>query len=118
MASGVPEDTAYAVGVILGKASNPRTWEAGVSYQSIEKDALFAQFIDSDFGDGVSDAEGWVLKAGYAPTRNVTVNGTYFINTRNVCGTGDAPDNRLCGAGIPEYELDYNRWQLDVNYKF
>jgi hypothetical protein len=35
-----------------------------------------------------------------------------------VCGAGDAPDNRLCGAGIPEYDLDYNRLQLDVNYKF
>jgi hypothetical protein len=117
-ASGVQDDTAYGIGVTLGKASNAKTWEAGLFYQSIEKDALFAQMIDSDFGDGVSDADGWVIKAGYAPVKNVTLNGTYFINTRTVCGAGASPTNRQCGAGIPEYDLDYNRLQLDVNYKF
>jgi hypothetical protein len=90
-------------GVSLGKASNAKTWEAGLSYQSIDKDALFAQFIDSDFGDGTTDSEGWVIKGGYAWVKNVTFNGTYFINTRQKdVGT----------------ELDYNRLQLDVNYKF
>ena len=103
VASGVEYDTAYALGVTLGKASNPKTWEAGLFYQSMDKDALFAQMIDSDFADGTTDAEGWVIKGGYAPVRNVTLNGTYFINTRNKdVGT----------------ELDYNRLQLDVNYKF
>ena len=118
MASGVEYDTAYGVGVVLGKASNAKTWEVGLSYQDIGKDALFAQFIDSDFGDGVAGADGWVLKAGYAPVRNVTLNATYLKNQRTICGTGTAPNNRTCGAGIPEYELDYDRWQLDVNYKF
>ena len=114
MADDVDDETAYGIGVTLGKASNARTWEAGLFYQDIGKDALFAQMIDSDFGAGVSDAEGWVLKAGYAPVKNVTLNGTYFINTRTQCGS----NNRLCGSGIEEYELDYNRLQLDVNYKF
>ena len=81
IASDVEDETAYGVGVTLGKASNAKTWEAGLFYQSIDKDALFAQMIDSDFGDGVTDAEGWVLKAGYAPVKNVTLNGTYFMNT-------------------------------------
>ena len=58
MADDVEFDTAYGVGAMLGKASNPRTWEAGVFYQSIDKDALFGQFIDSDFGDGRTDSEG------------------------------------------------------------
>ena len=103
MASGVEYDTAYGVGVTLGKASNAKTWEAGLLYQSIDKDALYAQFIDSDFGDGTTDSEGWVIKGGYAWVKNVTFNGTYFINTRNKdVGT----------------ELDYDRLQLDINYKF
>jgi hypothetical protein len=119
----VEDETAYAVGAILGKASNPKTWEVGVSYQDIGKDALFAQFIDSDFGDGISDAEGWVLKGGYAPVRNFTINGTYLINTNNRCGpptsaTDPVPTNRRCLAGGSEYELDYNRLQVDFNYKF
>jgi hypothetical protein len=103
MASGVEYDTAYGVGVVLGKASNAKTWEAGIAYQSLDKDALFAQIIDSDFGDGRTDSEGWFLKGGYAPVRNVTLNATYFINTLNK------------DVGV---ELDYNRLQLDINYKF
>jgi hypothetical protein len=103
MASGVEYDTAYGVGVVLGKASNAKTWEAGIAYQSLDKDALFAQIIDSDFGDGKTDSEGWFLKGGYAPVKNVTLNATYFINTLNK------------DVGV---ELDYNRLQLDINYKF
>jgi Skp family chaperone for outer membrane proteins len=103
LASDVEYDTAYAYGVTLGKAINPRTWEAGVFYQSLDKDALFAQWIDSDFGDGKTDSDGWVLKGGYAPVKNFTVNATYFMNTLNKdVGT----------------ELDYDRLQLDLNYKF
>jgi len=103
MASDVEYDTAFGVGVSLGKASNAKTWEAGLFYQSIDRDALFAQFIDSDFGDGTTDSEGWVIKGGYAWVRNVTFNGTYFINTRQKDAATD---------------LDYNRLQLDINYKF
>ena len=116
-ASDVDSNKAWAIGAMLGKASNAKTWETGLFYQSIDKDALFAQMIDSDFGGGISDADGWVLKAGYAPVKNITLNATYFLNTRTVCGTG-VPNNRECGSGIPSYDLDYNRWQLDVNYKF
>jgi hypothetical protein len=103
MASDVEYDTAYGIGVVLGKASNAKTWEAGIGYQSIDKDALFAQIIDSDFGDGRTDSEGFFLKGGYAPVKNITVNATYFINTLNK------------DVGV---ELDYNRLQLDLNYKF
>jgi hypothetical protein len=103
---------------MLGKASSARTWEAGLLYQSLDKDALFAQMIDSDFAGGISDAEGWGFRVGYAPVRNINLMATYFLNTRTVCGTGNSPNNRECAPGIPSYDLDYNRWQLDVNYKF
>ncbi len=53
-------------------------------YQSLEKDALFAQLIDSDFAGGFSDNEGLVVRVGYAPVRNWVLNGTYFLNKRNV----------------------------------
>jgi len=103
MASDVEYDTAFGVGFTFGKASDAKTWEAGIGYQSIDKDALFAQIIDSDFGDGRTDSDGWFLKGGYAPVKNFTLNATYFINTLNKdVGT----------------ELDYNRLQLDLNYKF
>ena len=83
MANDVEYDTAYAIGAMVGKASNAKTWEAGLFYQELDKDALFGQWIDSDFGDGRTDSEGWVLKGGYAPVRNFTVNATYFMNTLN-----------------------------------
>jgi hypothetical protein len=103
LADDVEYDTAYAVGALVGKASNAKTWEAGLFYQAIDKDALFAQWIDSDFGNGNTDSEGWVLKAGYAPVKNFTMNATYFLNTLNK------------DVGV---ELDYDRLQLDLNYKF
>lgn len=101
-------DTAWAAGVMFGKASNTRTWELGAAYQTIEKDALFAQLIDSDFGGGVSDTEGWVLKAGYAPVKNWTLNATYFLNKRNVDVANSVGDT----------EIDYDRMQIDFNVKF
>jgi hypothetical protein len=96
-------DTAWAAGVLLGKAGNPRSWEVGASYQKIEKDALFAQLIDSDFAGGTIDNEGWVLRGAFVPTRNWTLNATYFLNRRN--------------ADVGQ-SADYDRLQLDFNVKF
>jgi hypothetical protein len=101
-------DTAWAAGVLFGKASNYRTWELGAAYQVIEKDALFAQLIDSDFAGGVSDTEGWVLRAGYTPVKNWTLNATYFLNKRNA----DVP------TSSGQSEIDYDRLQVDFNVKF
>jgi hypothetical protein len=103
MASGVEHDTAYGAGFRLGRASNPRSWELAAMFESLDKDALFGQFVDSDFGNGNTDSEGWVLRGGYAPVRNIALNLQYFINTLNK------------DAGT---ELDYDRLQLDVNWKF
>ncbi|MGH8176907.1 MAG: putative porin [Steroidobacter sp.] len=96
-------DTALSAGVLLGKAANPGSWEAGLAYQIIEKDALFAQHIDSDFAGGVTDSEGWILRAGYAPLKNWSLNATYFMTDGNV-DVGN--------------EFDYDRLLLDFNVKF
>jgi hypothetical protein len=96
-------DTAYTVGAMFGRAVNVHAWEAGFAYQLIEKDALFAQHIDSDFGGGLADSSGWVLRAGYAPARNWVLNATYFKNA----------NNRDVGT-----EYDFNRLMLDFNTKF
>src|SRR5690606_6544567 len=101
-------DTAWSAGVVLGKASNRRTWELGASYHVIEKDALFGQLIDSDLGAGMTDSAGWVLRAGYAPLPNWAINSTYYLSKRNV----DVPNS----AG--QSDVDYDRLQLDFNVKF
>lgn len=98
-------DTGWLAGFNWGKASNPRSFEFGYAYGVIEKDAQFGQFIDSDFGGGVTDADGSIFKIGYAPAKNWVVNGTYFLNNRFI----DAP-----GAT----EQSYDRYQVDLNFKF
>ncbi|MET0985309.1 MAG: putative porin [Steroidobacteraceae bacterium] len=105
-------DTAWAAGVLFGKASNYRTWEFGVAYESLEKDALFGQLIDSDFAGGVTDSEGWIFRAGYAPVKNWTLNATYFLTQRNV-DVGTTPV-----AGELQSDIDYDRLQVDFNVKF
>jgi opacity protein-like surface antigen len=102
------QDTAYSAGFLLGRASNAKTWEFGAMYQKVEKDALFAQLIDSDFAGGFADNDGFVVRAGYAPVRNWVLNATYFVNQRNV--------ERANSVG--QTEVDYNRLQLDFNVKF
>jgi hypothetical protein len=102
------QDTAYSAGFLLGRASNAKTWEIGAMYQKVEKDALFAQLIDSDFAGGFADNDGFVVRAGYAPVRNWVLNASYFVNQRNV--------ERANSAG--QTEVDYNRLQLDFNVKF
>ena len=99
---------AWAAGLMFGKASNPQTWEFGAAYEVIEKDALFAQVIDSDFAGGATDAEGWIMRAGFAPTRNWALNATYFLNERN----RDVPNS------LGQTKTGYDRLQLDFNVKF
>jgi regulator of replication initiation timing len=98
-------DTGWMAGFNWGKASSPRSFEFGYAYGVMEKDAQFGQFVDSDFGGGVTDADGSIFKIGYAPAKNWVLNGTYYMNTRFV----DAP-----GAE----EQDYDRYQIDLNWKF
>jgi hypothetical protein len=113
LASGVRYDTAWSIGTFLGKASGPGTWEAGLMYQVMGKDAMFAQLIDSDFAAGNTDGDGWALRAGYAPTRNIGLYATYMLNSLY---------QDVAPVSGPGYEigrnLDYDRLQLDVVYRF
>jgi regulator of replication initiation timing len=98
-------DTGWLAGFVYGRAGNPQTWDFGYAYGVMEKDAQFGQFIDSDFGGGITDVNGSVFRIGYAPAKNWVLNGTYFMNNRFV----DAP-----GAE----EQSYDRYQIDMNWKF
>ena len=101
-------DTGWLAGFNWGKASNPRTWEFGYAYGAIEKDATFGQFVDSDYGGGVTDVDGGIFKIGFAPAKNWVLNGTYFMNSRFV----DVPTS----AGLSDQS--YDRYQIDLNWKF
>lgn len=101
-------DTAWAAGFLVGTAQNYRTWEFGVNYHSVEKDSIYGQLFDSDFGGGVTDTQGFVIRGGYAPIRNWVLNATYFLNQRNVDVAGP----------LGKKEIDYDRLQLDFNVRF
>lgn len=105
-------DTAYSAGVQYGRVANAHSWEVGALYQKIENNALYAQWIDSDFGGGSSGSEGPVFKAGYGFGRNFRINATYFWNKTNI----DLPTT-IAGVG-PVTERKYNRLQLDINMSF
>jgi hypothetical protein len=106
-------DTAYSAGILYGKASDPRTWEIGYYYAKVEKDALYGEYIDSDWGAGNTDAKGSTLKAAYVFAKGWTFNGTYFLNKTNM-------DVAASGTGVPAgtFNRDYKRLQLDLNFKF
>lgn len=98
-------DTGWLAGFIYGKAGAPRSWDFGYAYGVMEKDAQFGQFFDSDFGGGITDVNGSVFRFGYAPAKNWLLQGTFLMNNRFV----DAP-----GA----IERSYDRYQVDLNWKF
>lgn len=111
-AAGNGLDTAFSAGFTWGRAADPRTWEVGYFYQRADKDAVFAQFIDSDLGGGSTDYRGHVVRAGYAIARNWTANLTWHSGETNV----DVAAN-VAGAGAVR-NRDYQRLQLDLNFRF
>ncbi len=96
-------DTGWAAGASLGAAKTKGTWEVSYTYQNLEPDAVFGLLTDSDFGGGGTDNKGHVLRGAYAVTDKVNVAFSYFINTID----------HNTGA-----EQDYDRLQLDVNFKY
>ena len=99
------EDTGFAFGAKVGSAKKDGEMEFSWTYQDIdiEADSVIGTFNDSDFGGGGTDSDGHMLKAKYAVSRKIFLGGTLFLN--NV--------DRFQGT-----EHDYNRLQLDVEFKF
>ena len=109
-------DTAYAIGFNLGRVDSaiPGSWEFGYLYQVIEKDALFAQWIDSDFAAGNTDGGGSAFRAAYQLSRGWRFNVTYMLNTtnRDVAAAVTLPTARTL------FDRDYERLQVDFNWTY
>lgn len=97
------EDTARAFGAKIGSAKAKGQWEASWTYMDIEADSVIGTFNDSDFGGGGTDSSGHLIKAKYGLSKKLSLGGTYFINDVD----------RFQGT-----EHDYDRLQLDVEFKF
>ena len=96
-------ESGIALGARWRDAGEPGTWEVAWVYEDLEADAVIANFTDSDFAGGGTDGRGHVFRGVYAFRDNVDFTGTLFLNER-----GEAAGN----------ERDYDRLQLDINFRF
>lgn len=97
------DESGFNLGIVLGRAADAGSWEAGLLWQDVGADAQFGGLIDSDFADGLTQGRGFVLHGAWVPAKNVNLRATYFLNERSY----DLPA-----------EADYRRLQLDLSLKF
>jgi len=87
-------ETAWALGITLGKSGKKGLWEVGYRYKDFGGDAWYEEFVDSDFGgyyagtfpNGGSGAgygagtnvRGHIVKASFTPYDALTLGITYF----------------------------------------
>jgi hypothetical protein len=96
-------DTAYTVGLKLGKVKNAGSWDFGLAYLDVDADAVVGLFNDSDFAGGNTDSKGFLLKAGYGLKKNMALGLTYI-------------DSEFGQSQLSQ--TDYDRLQLDFKIKF
>jgi len=97
------KDSGYQAGFILGKASDPSTWEAAYFCKLMGTDATVADLADADFGDGGTDRKGHIVWVAYNPTKALTAKVKFFRTERlDKTATKD----------------DINRLQADLVVKF
>lgn len=96
-------DTAYSIGLVVGKANKVGQWDVGVLKQKVEKDALFAHWTDSEFAGGVTDNDGYAWRVSWMAMKNLLINANYYDTEFNV------------DVGS---QGDFDRWQLEFNFTF
>ncbi len=93
----------YVVGAKLGSAKKKGEWELGYTYGHLEKNSTFSVWADSDFG--FTNRKGSVVKAGYALTDYLTLNGAGFFTQNIIDSTNNSPSAQQL-------------FQLDLVWKF
>jgi len=98
------EDTAYALGLRLGKVKKRGSWKLAYTWQETDADALLGLLTDSDFADGGTDSRGHVLNGGYAFTDAIHLSVTWFATEYGKATYG-------------QYD-DFDRLFIDLNFKY
>jgi len=96
-------DTGYLLGFKYGSAKDKGTWDFTYFYERLEADATVGLLADSDFGGGGTNAKGHVFSGTYAFHKSWNFKATYFLN------------KILLDSDDPQ---DFDRLQLDLNFKF
>jgi hypothetical protein len=97
------KDSGYQAGLILGKASDAKTWETAYFFKRVGNDATLADVADSDFGNGGTGRVGHIMWAAYNPSKALQVKVKYFMTEIE-----DASASKN----------DVNRLQADLSVKF
>ncbi|MCX7007251.1 MAG: putative porin, partial [Kiritimatiellaeota bacterium] len=95
---------AWTLGVLLGKAKDPGTFQVGYDYRHLEKDAWPGALPDDDAWGGGTDGKGHKFTVVYQLMKNLQLCGTCWISEKNI-----APG---------ETSLGYKEFLLDVVAKF
>ena len=123
-------NSAYWVGFFFGKAGKKGTWEASYRFKRLESDALYEEFVDSDFsayyetipGGSVAASgsapgqragtgiQGHIFRVGYAPSDSFQLGVTYLLSELiNPAFVGTPPKRAESAA---------QRLQVDATWKF
>ena len=95
------EDGGYLLGVLIGKLKNTGDFLVNYNYRRVEKDAVIGALTDGDFIGGGTNGKGHKLSVSYLAATNTTLSLSHFLNLRDL-----------------DVETDYQRTQLDFNFKF
>ncbi|RKX17656.1 MAG: hypothetical protein DRP51_10490 [Candidatus Zixiibacteriota bacterium] len=93
----------WLVGFRIGKIKEPSSWALRYTYRNLGADAVVGAFTNSDFGGGGTDAKGHEIGGNYQLMDNTTLALTYFNNQIEL-------EN--------ENKTDYQKWQIDLKFKF
>ncbi len=75
---------AASIGAAIGDSTVPRGWLVAYHYTWIQKDALFAQIVNAEFGSGNTDSRGHGMRISYGLAKNWTVGLTLGRNDVDV----------------------------------
>lgn len=92
--------------------SKARDWQASFTYRYLERDAVLAEFTDSDFHGGGTDAKGYTIKFDYGIADNTWL--TLRWMSANEIDGNTYPDTLPFATG----KLGIDTLQLDLNAKF
>jgi hypothetical protein len=88
--SASDDDTAYSAGLSVSGARF-KHWRVGYQYARIEKDALFGQLMDGDFGGGSTDTRGHAFRIGYRPEARWSSSLSYLRNQVGISSSSPRP---------------------------
>ena len=81
------DDTAFLVGVSLGKLKDPGSWSLAYNYRDLEADSLLGVLADATFGGGGTDVKGHKVSLSVQLAKNTQVGATYMMADRTRGGS-------------------------------